>query len=238
MYDFSNQVVVITGAAGNLGNAVAQAFFVAGAKLVLVDRSKGRLANSFPKLANSSDHYLAEGIDLTDTESVKELAIETIQRFGQINVLVNTAGGFRAGTPVHETPLGTWDFLINLNARTLLNSCQAIIPHMLQQGSGKIVNIAARQALTGNANMGAYSASKCVVIRLTESIAAELKHKNINANCILPGTIDTPQNRKAMPSVDYSHWVAPEAIADVILFLSSPAARAIHGVSLPVYGLS
>jgi NAD(P)-dependent dehydrogenase (short-subunit alcohol dehydrogenase family) len=162
---------------------------------------------------------------------------ETINRFGRIDVLVNVAGGYRGGTPVHETPLTTWDFLLNLNARTVYSVSSAVIPAMLRQGSGKIVNVAARAALQGAAKMGAYSASKSAVIRLTEAMAAELKNDGINVNCVLPGTIDTPQNRATMKG-DPSRWVAPQAIADVILFLSSGAARAIHGAAIPVYGLS
>ena len=238
MFDFTNQVVIITGASGNLGSRVAQEFLASGANLVLVDHSQGKLPTLFPDLATSNDHILAEGIDLTAKGSIESLASETFRRFGQIYALVNIAGGYRAGTPVHETPLDTWDFLLNLNARTVLNACQAVIPFMLQGGSGKIVNIAARQGLAGRANMGAYSASKSAVIRLTESMADELKQQNINVNCILPGTIDTPQNRKAMPSSDFKRWVSPKALAEVIMFLASPAARAIHGASIPVYGLN
>ena len=107
---------------------------------------------------------------------------------------------------------------------------------MLKQETGKIVNVASRAALSGEANAGAYSVSKTAVLRLTESMAAELKHKNINANCVLPGMIDTPPNRQAMPDADYSNWVAPEALTDVILFLASDAARAIYGAALPVFG--
>jgi NAD(P)-dependent dehydrogenase (short-subunit alcohol dehydrogenase family) len=238
MYDFSKQVVIVTGAAGNLGTAIARAFNSAGANLVLVDRRTGRLAELIPDLAKSSDHFMAEGIDLIELNAVERMASETLQRFGQINVLVNTAGGFRAGTAVHETSLDTWDFLINLNAKTVLVSSKAIIPYMLQQGSGKIINISARRGLTGGTKMGANSASKCAVMRLTESMAAELKQQNINVNCILPGTIDTPQNRLDTPEANFNRWVPPEAIADVILFLASPAARAIHGAAIPVYGLS
>ena len=107
----------------------------------------------------------------------------------------------------------------------------------MKQGSGKIVNVAARAGLAGGARMAAYSVSKSAVIRLTESLAAEVKSAGINVNCVLPGTIDTPQNR-ASTKGDPARWVAPAAIADVILFLASDAARAVHGAAVPVYGLS
>ena len=235
MFDFSDRVVMVTGAAGNLGSAVAQAFQAAGAKLVLVDRAADRLPRLFPDLVDSPHHFLATSVDLTKADAVETMVDETVKRFGRIDVLVNTVGGFRAGTPVHETPFETWDFMLNLNARTLFIASRAVIPHMLQQESGSIVNVAARAALKGGAKMAAYSVSKSAVVRLTESMAAELK-EGINVNCVLPGTIDTPQNRKAMPNADYSRWVKPEAIADVILFLASDAARAVQGAAIPVYG--
>ena len=236
MFNFSDRVVMVTGAAGNLGSAVAQAFQAAGAKLVLVDRAADRLQRLFPDLVDSPNYFLATSVDMTDADAVEVMVDEAVKRFGRVDVLVNTVGGFRAGTPVHETPFETWDFLLNLNARTVFTSSRAIIPHMLREGSGRIVNVAARAALKGGARMAAYSVSKSGVVRLTESMAAELKKDGINVNCVLPGTIDTPQNRKAMPNANHSRWVKPEAIADVILFLASDAAGAVQGAAIPVYG--
>ena len=236
MFDFSDRVVMVTGAAGNLGGAVARAFLDAGARLVLVDRAADRLPRLYPHLAGSPDHFLATSVDLTDADSVRAAVDEAHRRMGQIDVLVNAAGGYRAGTAVHETPLENWDFMLDLNARTVFVTSSAVIPGMLERGSGKIVNVAARAALQGGRKAAAYSAAKSAVVRLTESMSAELKRSGINVNCILPGTIDTPQNREAMPKADTSRWVAPEALADVILFLASDAGRAIHGAAVPVYG--
>jgi NAD(P)-dependent dehydrogenase (short-subunit alcohol dehydrogenase family) len=238
MFDFSERVVMVTGAAGNLGNAVARAFEVAGANLVLVDRAADRLPRLFPHLANSPDHFLATSVDLTNAHQVEAMVKETIERLGRVDVLVNVAGGFRAGTPVHETALETWDFMLELNARSVFIASRAVIPHMLEQGGGKIVSVAARAALQGSARMAAYSVSKSAVVRLTESMSAELKKNAVNVNCVLPGTIDTPQNRQAMPNAEFSRWVKPEAIADVVLFLASEMARAVHGAAIPVYGQS
>jgi NAD(P)-dependent dehydrogenase (short-subunit alcohol dehydrogenase family) len=165
---------------------------------------------------------------------VEAMVEEAAERLGRIDVLANVAGGYRAGTAVHETPLETWDFMLNLNARTAFSVSRAVIPHMLQQGAGKIIHVSARAGQQGSAKMAAYSASKSAVLRLTESMAAELKRQDINVNCVLPSTIDTPQNREAMPNADYSRWVKPEAIADVIMFLASDAARAVHGAAIPV----
>jgi NAD(P)-dependent dehydrogenase (short-subunit alcohol dehydrogenase family) len=237
-FDFSNRVIIITGAAGNLGAATARAFQAAGARLALVDRSPDRLPNIFPDLADSPDHFFAPPTDVTDPVSVGVAVEEINRRLGRIDALVNTAGGYRAGTPLHETPLSDWDFMLNLNARSVFVVCQAVIPHLLRQGHGRIVNVASRAALAGDAYHAAYSVSKTAVVRLTESMAAELKDHGLNANCVMPGLIDTPQNRAAMPGADFSKWVAPEAIADVILFLSSEGARAINGAAVPVYGKS
>jgi NAD(P)-dependent dehydrogenase (short-subunit alcohol dehydrogenase family) len=128
--------------------------------------------------------------------------------------------------------------MMDLNAGSVLNTARAVVPRMLATGGGKIINIAAMGGLSGHGMMGAYSASKSVVIRLTESMAAELREQRINVNCILPSVIDTPPNRAAMPDADASRWVTPDALADVMLFLASDAARAIHGAAIPVVGLS
>jgi NAD(P)-dependent dehydrogenase (short-subunit alcohol dehydrogenase family) len=233
MNNEESQVVMITGAAGNLGQAVARAFQRQGARLALVDRSGELLENALPDLAETDD-ALFIAADLTDAGSVEAMVFETVSQFGRIDALFNIAGGFRAGRPLHETDLSDWEFLMNLNARTVFLTCRAVVPHMIEQGYGRIVNIGARAALTGSANMGPYIASKSAVIRLTEALAAELKDKGINVNCILPSTIDTPQNREAMPKADFSQWTTPEAIADVFLFLASPAAQAIRGAAISV----
>ena len=237
MFDFSQQVALVTGAAGNLGRAVAQAFLRTGAKLVLVDRAPDRLPGLFPDLDRSADHYLASSVDLTDEGAVQAVVNEALRRFGRIDVLVNAAGGYRGGTPLHETPIDAWDHLFDINARTVYVVSRAVVPAMLRQASGKIVNVSARAALQAGAKLGPYSAAKSAVLRLTEAMSAELKTAGIHVNCVMPSTIDTPENRASMPKADPSRWVTPEALADVILFLASDAARSIHGAAIPVYGV-
>ncbi len=232
----AGKVVLVTGAVGNLGSATAHALQEAGAKTVLIDRSSDRLREQYPGFANSPEHLLAGGVDLTNPEALTKMVQSVCDRFGRIDGLVNTVGGWRGGKSVHEMDLADWDFLFGINLRTTLLCCRVVIPYMLRHGYGKIVNVSSRDGLSGGAGYSAYSASKSAVLRLTESMAAELKSANINVNCIMPGTIDTAQNRKAMPNADFSKWVAPEAIADVILFLLSDASRAINGVAVPVFG--
>ena len=140
------------------------------------------------------------------------------------------------GDTAPQTDLADWDFLFNVNLRTTLLCCRAVIPQMLKQGRGKIITVASRDGLAGSAGYAAYSASKSAVLRLTESLADEVKSANLNVNCILPSTIDTPQNRAAQPKADFTQWVEPSAIADVILFLASEASRAINGAAVPVFG--
>ncbi len=236
MYDFAGHVAMITGAVGNLGRATAQAFHNAGARTLLIDRSPDRLRESYPELADSPDHLLAGGVDLTNLAAVTQIVEQAQRRFGRLDVLVNTVGGFRGGKPVHEDDLENWDFLFAINVRTTLHCCRAVIPHLLRAGRGKIINVASRGALAGDGGFSAYSASKSAILRLTESLADELKQAGINVNCILPGTIDTPQNRHERPSADHGKWVEPAAIADVILFLASDAARAVNGAAIPVFG--
>ena len=229
------RTVMITGAAGNLGRCVAASFHASGANLVLVDLRRENLAQA---AGAEDERRLFAPIDLLDQAQVHDAVKAAVDRFGRIDVLCNLAGGFRMGEAVHETADANWDFLFDLNARTLLHAVRAVVPGMIERGGGKIVNVGAFSAQKGQALMGAYGAAKGAVIRLTESMAAELREKNINVNCVLPTLINTPENRAAMPHADPARWVAPQDLANVIAFLASDNARAIHGAALSVTGLS
>ena len=238
MSEFNGQVAVITGAAGNLGRATAKAFAAKGARLALFDQDAARLKSCVDDLPEKTTGVAAMVVDLFDQGSVDRAVQETLEKFGRIDVLTNIAGGFIMGRPLYETSDSDWNLMMNLNARSVMHACRAVVPHLLQHGGGRIINVAARAAREGKAKMGPYCASKAAVITLTETLAAEHKFDNINANCILPGTIDTPENRKDMPDADHARWVAPAALADVITFLASEASRAISGAAIPVYGKS
>jgi len=230
-----NRTVIVTGAAGNLGAAVARAFADLGVNLVLVDLEREGLERAFE---SENDHRLFVPANLLEMAAAKGVAEAALARFGRIDVLCNIAGGFRMGETVHETSDENWNFLFDINTRTLLHAVRAVVPHMVAAGGGKIVNVGAFAAQKGVAQMGAYTASKSTVIRMTEAMAAELRGKNINVNCVLPTVIDTPQNRAAMPKADPAKWVAPADLANVIVFLASDAARAVHGAAVPVTALS
>ena len=237
MSEFDGKVVMVTGAAGNLGAAVAASFAALGARLALLDHSAERLGRTRDDLDLPSSTLLLP-TDLTSPDSVASAADRTVAQFGRVDVLANIAGGFTMGPALHETDDKDWDLMMQLNVRSVFNTCRAVVPHMLRQGGGRIINVSARAALEGKARMGPYCASKAAVLTLTESLAAEHKLAGINVNCILPGTIDTPQNRAAMPDADFSRWVPPAALADVVVFLASESSRAVTGAAIPVYGQS
>lgn len=226
------QTLLVTGAAGHLGRAVAAHFHKLGARLVLLDRDVQALQADY----GNDSAVLLSPVDLLDRAAVAAGIAQAAAHFGGIDSVCHLAGGFRMGEAVHETTPATWNFLMDLNARSLLNVAAAAVPQLIARGAGHIVTVGAGAALRGSAQMGAYAASKSALIRLTESMSAELKDRNINVNCVLPSIIDTPDNRRAMPDAAHDSWVAPAALAEVIAFLACDAARAIHGAAIPVSG--
>jgi NAD(P)-dependent dehydrogenase (short-subunit alcohol dehydrogenase family) len=232
--EMTGRAVVVTGAFGALGSAVARAFARRGAHVALLD-----LAVSPPHALLSefaSGHLLLGGVDLGDIESTRRAMLAAALRFGGIDVLVNVAGGFQWQT-LGAGSVDTWDQLYRMNLRTAVVSCKVALPALIERGRGRIINIGAGAAAgRAGAGMGAYTASKAGVQKLTESLAEELKDRGITVNAILPGTIDTPRNRADMPDADFTRWVTPEAIAEVVGFLASDAAQAVTGAAIPVSG--
>ncbi|MEQ8858549.1 MAG: SDR family NAD(P)-dependent oxidoreductase [Pseudomonadales bacterium] len=224
--EFEGRVVLITGAAGALGSATAEYFAAAGATLALLD------------VADIDGPHYSRRVDLTDSDACRAAVAAIEKDVGPIDIVANIAGGFAMGEAVHETSDETWNHLMGLNAHSVLNMARAVVPGMLERGRGRIVNVGAPPGQHGVAQLGAYSASKSVVIRLTEAMAGELREQGINVNCVLPTIIDTPPNRDAMPDADFGKWVKPAALAKVIGFLASDDAAPIHGAALPVSGLS
>lgn len=227
------RTILITGASGNLGRALAAQFASTGAQLVLVDLDLERLRQAY---GEESTSQMLAAANLLVQDEVNAVVRAACAQFGGIDVLCNIAGGFRMGPPLHETPDQDWNLMFDLNARSVLHAVRAVVPHMKAAQSGKIVSVSANAALKGAAHMGAYAASKDVVIRMTEAMAAELRDDGINVNCVLPSIIDTPENRSAMPDAEPSRWVSPDALSEVIVFLASDAARAINGAAIPVVG--
>lgn len=229
-----DRVVVVTGAAGNLGAACARELRTTGAQLVLMDHSAQRLGGLFPELG--APHVLLNGVDLADAHAAQAAARAVLERFGRVDALVHTVGGFAGGKPVWQTDDAEWQRMLTLNLRTTVNAVRAFVPGMVARGSGRVVAVGARPGVQGMANFAAYSASKAALLRMVETLAAELKESGVTANSVLPSILDTPQNRAAMPDADFSRWVAPEQVARAVAFLLSDAGRDISGAAIPVYG--
>ncbi len=221
MKEFETKRVVVTGAAGVLGKAVAQAFHAEGSDVVGVDTIE------------FEDDFQTVQLDLLDYDRT----CEVVATLSTIDILANVAGGFTMGDAVADATSATWEAMLDINVRTTINMLRASVPSIRKPG-GKIVNLGARAGCRGVATMAPYCASKSVVMRLTESLSDELKSEGVNVNCILPSIIDTPRNRQDMPNANFDSWVSPEALARVVMFLASTAADPIHGVSLPVEALS
>lgn len=227
--DLSGKVLVVTGADGALGQAVAATLGAYGAKLALITRA-GAAPRTLPAGAR---HY--GGIDLA-LEPAARSAVEQIARdAGRIDGLINVAGGFR-WEKLNEATIDSWDAMYKLNLRTAVVSCQAALPYLLRSASGRIVNVGAMGAQKASAGMGPYAASKAGVAQLTEALADELKDRGITVNAILPSTLDTPKNRAEMPQADFKRWVTLSEAAEVIAFLVSDHASAVTGALIPVAG--
>ncbi len=231
------KTVMITGGSGNVGRAVAHRFAREGANLVLVDRSAERLNALCEELTSQyAVGTLAAVADALDTTAVDQAITAAVEKFGGIDILAHTIGGFAYGDPVYAMNMETFEQQLNLNVRPIYTLVGRVVQHMLdRQKPGKVVIILSRAAVKGSANSSAYTATKAAAQSIMESLALEVRDKGINVNGIMPSIIDTPPNRKDMPNADFSKWVTVDDIANAIYFLSSDAANALHGISLEVY---
>ncbi|MBK5123957.1 SDR family NAD(P)-dependent oxidoreductase [Burkholderia sp. R-69980] len=233
MSGLNGKVVAVTGGFGSLGLAVAQVLASRGARVALIDRAAAPNSGVLP--SELADAYRFGDVDLGVPEAAQKAIDTIVGRLGGLDALVNIAGGFRWET-LAEGSVETWDLMYQMNVKTALNASKAALRHLLASDAGRIVNISAGAALKAGTGMGAYSASKAGVARLTEALAEEMKDKGVTVNAVLPSIIDTRQNRADMPDADFSRWVAPENIGAVIAFLLSSDADAITGALIPVAG--
>ncbi|WP_322511527.1 SDR family NAD(P)-dependent oxidoreductase [Chloroflexus sp.] len=230
--DLAGKIAIVTGGTGGLGVAVVERLIAAGATAITPYVNE----TAFQALREHCPTVIGAHVDLTD-EAATKAAYDTIAAtHGGIDILINAAGGFAGGEPVHQTSWSLWQSQLDINLKTTVISCAAAIPHMLARGSGAIVNVSSRTATQTGANLAAYAAAKRAVLQLTEALAAELRPHDITVNAVLPSVIDTPTNRAAMPNANYERWVKPSEIAAVIHFLVGPEARIISGAAIPVYG--
>lgn len=230
--------VVITGAAGALGRAVASRFAAEGARLALIDRDLQHLQSVFAHPEPDHGGTLLHAADVTSDTAMAPVAATILDAFGTVDVLVHVAGGFEMGEPTHALSRESWLRMMDLNAWSFVAVTGHFIPAMTFQRHGKVVAVSARGAASGAATMGAYAASKSALQRLVESLSHEVRGSGVNVNSIAPSILDTPANRHAMPSANPALWVSTGAAARAVAFLASDAADAIHGQHMVLDGLS
>ena len=233
---FTGKLVLVAGGTGALGRAVTLSFLDESANLVVTYRREEELV-ALNKAAGANALSL-EGhqLDVTDEAAVRRLIDGILAKNGRIDALVNTVGAYAGGAALWETDLKILDQMLALNLRSGYVLSRVVVPVMLKQGSGAIVNVSSRAALDHAAGMAAYAASKAAAVAMIDSLAADLKGTGVRINSVLPSIIDTDANRRAMPDADFTKWPKPEEIAHVILFLCGEEAELIHGAALPVYG--
>ena len=237
--NFQDKIVLVAGGTGGLGREVTMAFLEAGASVIVTYRN----AEEFAVVVASAERIGAtppdgEAVDVTDAAAVEKFVAGVAAKHGQLDILVNTVGGYAGGKNLWEVNPHTYDQMLQLNLKAGFVLARAVVPVMIRQNRGWIVNIASKAAVDHAAGGALYAASKAGALALFDSLAAEVKPYNICVNSVLPSIIDTAANRKAMPEADFSKWPKPEEIARVILFLCSEEARVIHGAAIPVYGKS
>jgi NAD(P)-dependent dehydrogenase (short-subunit alcohol dehydrogenase family) len=232
------RVVLVAGGTGGLGRAVSLRFLEEGARVVVTYRKQEEL-DTLKKLADGSGSQLeGHDVDVTDEAEVGKLVEGIVVRRGRLDAMVNTVGGYAGGVKLWELDTKVFDQMLALNLRAGYALSRAAVRVMLKQGSGAIVNVAAKAAIDHGAGAAAYAASKAAAVAMIDSLGEDLKGTGIRVNSILPSIIDTEANRKAMPKADFAKWPKPEDIARVIVFLCGDGAKVIHGAAVPVFGNS
>lgn len=228
MLDFTNRTVLITGANGGLGRAVTKQFLDAGALAAGVYRSGP------PPLEH--ERFFGIEADLSVPEGAAAAVEKARSRTGRLDALIHLVGGFAGGKPVAQTGDATWKQMLDMNLNTAFYAMRAALPVLLAAGRGRIVAVGSRTAVEPVATLSAYGVSKAAMVALVRTVALEVKDTGVTANAVLPSVIDTPANRAADPKADFSKWVKPESIANLILWLASDAAADVNGAAVPIYG--
>jgi NAD(P)-dependent dehydrogenase (short-subunit alcohol dehydrogenase family) len=235
---FSNKVALVAGGTGGLGRAVTRAFLQEGASVAVTFRRQEEFDALQKSAGSQASSLVGYEIDVTNDSAVEKMVEVILAGRQRLDMLVNTVGGYKAGMKLWEQDSKILDQMLYLNLRSGYVLARAVVPAMLKQGGGAIVNVAAKAALDPPAGAAAYAASKAAAIAMMNSLAADLKGTSVRVNSILPSIFDTETNRKAMPNADFAKWPKPADIARVILFLCSEDARLVRGASIPVYGES
>ena len=227
--DLQGKIALVTGADGGLGTHVTRALLDSGATVIGVSRSGQKSSSDTPS-------FVALSADLSRSETAKSLVDQIVARFGRLDILAHLVGGFAGGKTIAETDDATFQRMLDLNLNSAFYVLRAVIPHMQRTAGGRIIAIGSRAAEDPGPGVGAYSASKAALVSLIQTVARENKDLAITANVLLPGTIDTPPNRQAMPDADTSKWVQPASVASLIVWLASEAGKDVNGAVIPVYG--
>jgi NAD(P)-dependent dehydrogenase (short-subunit alcohol dehydrogenase family) len=233
-----SKVAVVTGATGTLGRVVAKILLDNGARVVSTYRSEEKQKELGDFVGETSGMLTSVQADVTDERSVQALFQKVVEEYGRVDILLNIVGAYKGGNEIANTKESDWDYMMDVNLKSAFLCSKTALTYMIKQNYGKIVSVSARTAVEKRfrSKSGAYAVSKAGIIVLTETIAEEVKKYDINVNCIMPSTIDTPDNRRNFPEGDFSKWVKPEQIARVFLFLVSDDSRIISGACIPVYG--
>jgi len=225
----NNKVVLITGAKGGLGSFVTQRFLATGATVVGTSRSISQA--NFPEA-----NFVALPVDFTKAGAAGKVVESVVSRFGRLDVLVHLLGGFAGGQTVAETDDATWEQMCDLNLTSAFYVLRAAIPHLRKSGKGRIIAVGSLTAVEPHAGLGAYVTFKTALATLVRTVALENRDAGLTANVVLPGTMDTPTNRKSMAAADFSKWVRPGDVADLVLWLADDRAAHITGTAIPVDG--
>jgi NAD(P)-dependent dehydrogenase (short-subunit alcohol dehydrogenase family) len=223
------KVVLVTGANGGLGTYVTQAFLDAGAIVVGTSRKIQQSDFNHP-------NFTALPAEISTREGAKVLVDQVVAHFGKLDVLAHTVGGFAGGQSIVDTDEVTFQRMLDLNLNCVFHILREVLPPLRKSGDGRVIAIGSRAALEPGAGVGAYSASKAAMVSLVRTVALENKDAGLTANVILPGTMDTPANRKAIPNADFSKWVRPATVASLITWLAGGAGKDVNGAVIPVYG--
>lgn len=233
---FSNKLVLVAGGTGGLGRAVSLAFLREGASVAVTFRAQEEFTALKESAGGEAALLTGHHVDVTDADAVMTMVESILANHRRFDVLVNTVGGYKAGMKFWEQDSKVLDQMLSLNLRSGWVLARAVVPAMLKQGEGAIVNVAAKAGLDAPAAAAAYAASKAAAIVMMNSLAVDLKGTGVRVNSVLPSIIDTEPNRKAMPNADFAKWPKPGDIARVILFLCSEDAKVVRGAAIPVYG--
>jgi NAD(P)-dependent dehydrogenase (short-subunit alcohol dehydrogenase family) len=234
----SDEVVLVTGGAGNVGRSVTEAFLRRGARVVVPLYRTDHPASLDALRQSHPDRVHTFALDLTTERGAEQAVGQVIEWGGRISAVAHLMGGYAGGLPLAETPIDVWDRMMDLNLKSAWLVARSVLPRMVQQGGGALVFVSSRAAIQDRKGHGAYSIAKSALITLAQTIAEEYGPQGIRANVVLPGTIDTEANRRSSPDADYSRWTPPAQIAEVIAFLASPESAAVSGATIPVYGRS